>query len=104
MAGYAAREKPSESVGMPLWAKALAIEDRKGARLVLVTTDLIGLPRSLSDVVGARVEKEYGLARSRLVLNSSHTHAGPVVWSTDRLAPGLSDEQKRVVMEYRNAL
>jgi hypothetical protein len=104
MAGYAAREKPSESVSARLWSKALAIEDRKGARLVLVTTDLIGLPRSVSDVVGARVEKEYGLSRSRLVLNSSHTHAGPIVWSSERLAPGLPDEQKRVVMEYRNAL
>jgi neutral ceramidase len=104
MAGYAAREKLSDGVAMRLSAKALAIEDRKGASLVIVTTDLIGLPRSVSDVVGARVEKEYGLARSRLVLNSSHTHAGPVVWSSERLAPGLSDEQKRVVMEYRNAL
>ena len=29
---------------MRLYAKALAIEDRKGDRLVLVTTDLMGLP------------------------------------------------------------
>jgi hypothetical protein len=104
MAGYAARENSSDAVSMRLWAKALAIEDRKGARLVLVTSDLIGLPRSVSDVVGARVEKEYGLDRSRLLLNSSHTHAGPIVWSSERLNPGLPDEQKRVVMEYRNAL
>ena len=42
--------------------------------------------------------------RSRLVLNSSHTHAGPIVWPSGRLASELRDEQKRVVMEYRNAL
>jgi neutral ceramidase len=104
MAGYAAREKLSEGVEMRLWAKALAIEDPKGKRLVLVTTDLIGLPRTVTDVVGARLEKEYGLERSRLVLNSSHTHAGPIVWSSERRASELPDEQKRVVMEYRNAL
>ena len=104
MAGYGGRDQPSQSVAMRLYAKALAIEDRKGGRLVLVTTDLLGLPRSVSDVVGARVEKEYGLERSRLILNSSHTHAGPIVGSEGRLASELRDEQKRVVMEYRNAL
>ena len=38
------------------------------------------------------------------MLNSSHTHAGPIVGSEGRLASELPDEQKRVVMEYRNAL
>jgi hypothetical protein len=104
LAGYGGRDKLSESVAMRLYAKALAIEDRKGGRVVLVTTDLIGLPRSVSDVVGARVEKEYGMDRSRLVLNSSHTHAGPIVWPSGRLVSELRDEEKRVVMEYRNAL
>jgi len=104
LAGYGAREKPSESVAMRLYAKALALEDRRGGRLVLITTDLIGLPRSVSDVVGARIQKDYGLERSRLVLNSSHTHAGPIVWPSGRLASELREEQKRAVMEYRNAL
>jgi len=71
---------------------------------VLVTSDLIGLPHSVSDMVGATVEKKFGLTRNRLLLNSSHTHAGPIVWSSDRLAPGLSDDQKQVVMQYRNNL
>ena len=104
MAGYAARKEVSRGVAMQLWAKALAIEDRKGSRVVLVTTDLIGLPASVSDVVAAEVTKSYGLERSRLILNSSHTHAGPVVWRSGRLTAELPDEQKRVVMEYRSAL
>jgi neutral/alkaline ceramidase-like enzyme len=104
MAGYAARENSSNATASRLWLKALAMEDRKGKRVVLVTSDLIGLPQSVSDVVGATVEKKFGLTRNRLLLNSSHTHAGPIVWSSDRLAPGLSDEQKQVVMQYRNTL
>jgi neutral ceramidase len=104
MAGYSVREKPSESVAQRLWAKALAIEDRKGSRVVLVTTDLIGLPRNVADAVGAQVAKQYGLERSRLLLNSSHTHAGPIVGSEGRLIGELPDEQRRVVMEYRNLL
>src|ERR1700751_707215 len=77
MSGYAGRDHPSEGALHDLWAKALAIEERKGARVVIVSTDLIGLPRSISDIVAARVQKEYGIDRAHLVLNSSHTHTGP---------------------------
>ena len=80
MSGYASRNHPSEGVVHQLWAKALAIEDAKSGRLVIVTTDLVGLPRAVTDVVAARVQKEYGLDRSRILLNSAHTHTGPVVW------------------------
>jgi len=104
MAGYAARTTPSQSVAMRLYAKALAIEDQKGGRVVLVTTDLLGLPRNVSDLVAARVDKEFGIERSRLLLNSSHTHAGPIVGTSGRLASQLPDEQKRVLMEYRSAV
>ncbi|MCP5113360.1 MAG: hypothetical protein GY953_21210, partial [bacterium] len=55
LSGYAGRSKPSEGVQQSLWAKALAIEDGSGGRLVIVTTDLIGLPRAMSDEVAARV-------------------------------------------------
>src|SRR2546425_8340623 len=74
LSGYANRKHPSDGVLHDLWAKALAIEDPKGGRVVIVTTDLIGLPRGISELIGARVLKEFGLERARLVLNSSHTH------------------------------
>src|SRR6476646_8617970 len=79
LSGYANRTHASEGVVHDLKAKALAIEDKSHGRLVIVTTDLIGLPRSITDVVAARVEKEHGLDRARLIMNSSHTHAGPLV-------------------------
>jgi neutral ceramidase len=79
MSGYASRNKPSEGIYERLWAKALAIENGRRNRVVIVTTDLIGLPRSVSEEVAARVLKEYKLDRSQLLLNSSHTHTGPVV-------------------------
>ena len=40
MIGYATRKHPSDGVIQDLWAKALAIEDSKGARTVIVTMDL----------------------------------------------------------------
>ena len=47
MAGYAARTKPSEGKIHDLHAKALALESKHGTRLVVVSVDLIGVPREL---------------------------------------------------------
>ena len=79
MSGYAARTRPSEGVYQELWAKALALRDGEGHQAVVVTTDLIGLSRAISDEVAARVEACFGVERRGLVLNGSHTHCGPVV-------------------------
>src|SRR2546423_13715524 len=79
MAGYASRNKPAEGKEHDLHAKALALEDANGVVLVLVTTDLVGLPRAVSEPVAREVAKRAGIARERLMLTSSHTHCGPVV-------------------------
>src|SRR5947209_6156675 len=104
LSGYAGRTHPSEGAIHDLWAKALAIEDRKGARVVIVTTDLIGLPRSISDIVAARIQKQYGLDRAHLVLNSSHTHTGPLVRRNLEMLFELSPEDSQVVSDYSTKL
>jgi hypothetical protein len=104
LSGYGSRTRPSEGVLHDLWAKALALEDNKGNRVVIVSTDLIGLPRSISDLVAARVQKQYGLERSRLVLNSSHTHTGPMLRGNLDIMFALPDEQKAIIEEYSRTL
>ena len=100
LSGYGNRTHASEGVIQDLWAKALAIEDRKGARVVIVSTDLIGLPRGIADTVAARVLKEYGIDRAHLVLNSSHTHTGPLLRGNLELMFDLSPEDSQVVSDY----
>ncbi len=77
MAGFASRNRPSESVEAQLHAKALAIRDGSGAVSVIVTADLIGFRRAISDVIAQRCLEKYGLKRERLLLNASHVHSGP---------------------------
>jgi neutral ceramidase len=79
MAGYSSRNKPAEGKEHDLFAKAVALEDSAGTVLVIVGTDLVGLPRSISEPVAREVAKRAGLPRERLMLTSSHTHCGPVV-------------------------
>jgi hypothetical protein len=77
MAGYAARDKPSEGKVHDLYAKALALEDAKGTRLVIVTLDLIGIPRALRDGLEGEAGRRFALPPEGLLLNASHTHCGP---------------------------
>lgn len=104
LSGYAARKKPSEGVKQELWAKALAFADKKNGKFVVVTTDLIGMSRSIAERVGAEVEKKYGLRRAQLMINSSHTHSGPTVRDNLETMFDLTPEQKQVIVEYGNGL
>ncbi len=100
LSGYASRNHPSEGVLVDLWAKALAIADPKGNTVVIVTTALIGLPRSITDPVAARIEKQYGLNRAQIVFNSSHTHTGPVTRGNLEIMWDLSSEEKERIAAY----
>ncbi len=104
LSGYGNRTHASEGTLTDLWAKALAIEDHKGGRVVIVGTDLVGLPRVITDLVAARVLKEYGLDRSRLVINSSHTHTGPLIRANLTTMFDLDAEQRQRVDDYSREL
>jgi hypothetical protein len=103
LSGYASRNKPAEGVRQKLWAKALAFDDGK-TRTVIVTTDLIGLPRAITDVVSARALKEFKLERSGLLFNSSHTHTGPVIRANLATMYDLTAEQQQRINEYSEQL
>jgi hypothetical protein len=100
MSGYAARTHPSEGVEQDLWAKALALRDGEGRLAVLVTTDLIGLPRVLSGEVAERVRERFQVERSQLVLSASHTHCGPAVRKNLAVLYDLGEEDRRRVDAY----
>ena len=87
-----------------LWAKALVIEDSGGGRVVLVTTDLVGLPKEISEEVAARLKAKYGLERSQILLNASHTHLGPVVWPNLKNMFFFDSEEKQRVVQYAKRL
>jgi hypothetical protein len=83
MAGYAARKEPAEGTEQELYAKALAVEDHDGQRVVLLTMDLIGVLDELRQAVAQRIETEYQLAPHALLMNASHTHCGPAYGRDD---------------------
>lgn len=100
LAGYAARTKPSEGKIHDLYAKALVLEDAKGNRLVIVTTDLLGFPRPVAEAIADEAKRRFKLSRQRLALTSSHTHTGPVVGHSLNGAYDLNAEQVAAVQAY----
>jgi beta-galactosidase len=78
LTGYGARPAPTSEIRQRLHAKALAFSDARGRPAVLITSDLIGIPRHVSDDVARRLEPA-GVARERLAVSATHTHTGPML-------------------------
>jgi hypothetical protein len=98
MAGYAARNRPSEGVLHPLFAKAMLLEDSQGNRGLILSLDLIGFRDNVTDEVCRQIQERTGLAREQILICFSHTHTGPIV--NLGTIPGYSvDEANRAVIE-----
>jgi neutral ceramidase len=106
MSGYAGRDHAAEGKLTDLWAKALVLEDADERRLVLVTLDLVGIDRELSQSICRQLGERHGLERSQIALCVSHTHTGPVVGRN--LGPThylrLDEAQRTLVDRYTNFL
>lgn len=104
MAGYAARTRPAEGKIQDLHAKALALDDGQGRRLVIVTADLIAIPRSLREDLERRAREAHRLPPEALLINASHTHCGPELRGVKALVLGLEAAEARRVDAYHEWL
>jgi len=100
LAGFGSRTRPAEGKATELHAKALALRDERGTRLVIVTHDLIGIPRTLRERVAGRVGKRFDLPSASLLLNASHTHCGPELKMTATALEELSEERQKLTTLY----
>lgn len=106
MSGYGGRNEPAEHKLTDLWAKALVLEDSIGQQAVLVTLDLVGIHRDLSQTLSKTICEKHALERKQLAFCCSHTHTGPVVGQN--LAPlhylTLDARQQMMIDEYKDVL
>ena len=104
MAGYAARNKPSEGTAQELYAKTLILEDARGKRLAIITLDLIGVPKGFRDDVVAACGKKFQLPAESLLLNASHTHCGPELRVFKIRHYGVDASREAQAIEYTRGL
>jgi hypothetical protein len=100
MAGYAARTCPAEGVALPLHAKALALEDERGHRAVLLTAELLGVTAAMTTRVAEALRRRHGIDREGLLVNASHTHSGPVTADMLSIAYELPAGQPERIAAY----
>lgn len=104
--GFASRTHPATGRLTDLWAKALALQDENGKRVVFVGMDLGGIREGVSIHVRDAIQKKYGLAKDQIMLNCSHTHSGP---STNlNMEPGLcgcyGEDMEKMIVDYTKDL
>ncbi len=100
MAGYGSRDKPAEGKLHDLWVKALALEDANGRRAVIVSTDTLGIPRIIYNRTLSALKQRLQLEPAQIMLNSSHTHCGPVLRGALKVAYPLDEEQIEKIDAY----
>lgn len=100
LAGYGGRTQPAEGKLHDLWIKALALEDAQGYRVVLLTSDLCGMPKWMYDSVCEKLEKSHQLKREQIRITNSHNHCAPAVRGDLEDYYPLDDLQRQLVYDY----
>jgi len=108
MAGFAARQTPSEGVAADLHVKVMALEDGHGRTSLLITADLIGFSSALAEEICSQIRRRADIPRARILLAPSHTHAGPVLGGPRSresvVSANISEEQQKVIDAYTEDL
>ena len=82
MSGYGGRTHESEGKVHDLYARAAALQDASGKRVVMVSLDLVGVPKVMAERVSAAAKAKHKLDRADLMFCCSHTHCGPALDQT----------------------
>ena len=99
LAGYGSARPPDGKIH-DLWVKVLALQDGQGKRVVLATTDHMGMSKTIYESLYSKVASRFGLLRSEFMLTFSHNHCGPCLKDDLIDYYPADDEQRRLVKEY----
>jgi hypothetical protein len=100
LAGYASRSEPFTGVLDDLHMKALAIEDASGTRALIITADLIGFTAEVGDPIRERIASATKIPRENVLLNASHTHAGPALALQQRERSVVKEDHAEKTIAY----
>ncbi len=78
MGGFGGRTHGAVGIHDPLRSKAIAISDGDAAALI-ITNDILNVSYEFMDELNAEIGKRCGLAAEQVLVNTSHTHSGPLM-------------------------
>jgi len=92
MAGYAGRDRGSETIDDELYCKALVLCDCE-TKLAIVTNDLIGIDNIFVRRTRELIEEATGIPKSNVLICASHTHFGPEIRRKEEATIEESDDK-----------
>lgn len=104
LTGYAVRTKPATGKIHDLWAKALYIASAPANKTVIVTTDVLGLTPQIHEEVADALNRKFNFQKSQIILNSSHTHSGPMIWPSLEMIGDYDSAAVKKFNQYKNFL
>ncbi|WP_114578728.1 neutral/alkaline non-lysosomal ceramidase N-terminal domain-containing protein [Saliphagus sp. LR7] len=102
LVGFAARDGPMEGVEHDIHARAVAVEDRTGRRLVALSYELLFVFETQRAFLERECTERFDLEPEALFITPSHTHYGP---DYDLHEEGLEadyDRDETLVASYRD--
>jgi hypothetical protein len=100
LAGYASRDHESEGVLIPIFVKALALRDAEDHVGVMVSCDVLGFPKDVSDRIRGRLKDKLKIEPAQIILNASHTHTAPVLSRSLWCMYPVNDAQRAKIDAY----
>ncbi len=97
--GYGGRERGADAVRDDLYATSLVLADGE-TTVALVTCDLCALPAQQVRYVQRRLEERAGIPPGHVLINTSHTHSGPLTTFNEETPAGL----RRVVLNLLDGI
>ena len=94
MAGFIARDKPSEGIHDPLFARTLVLSDEKQI-IALISLDLLGIDEDLTNEIRNKAKEKLNI-QNNIIIHATHTHSGPCIQNNILL--------EQVDINYRNFL
>lgn len=73
---------PDQIILDPLYATCVAISDEAGSTVLLFSYDLIHHGDRSVNAIREAIEKELGIPGNRVMLQGTHTHSAPDLWSS----------------------
>jgi neutral ceramidase len=87
LSGYGSRNKPSEGILDPLYAKALVLDDGQ-CKIAIVSADLLWVPLEMTSEIRQQVQEKLGIPPQNVMICGTHTHFAPKI---DRIAKDWPD-------------
>ena len=81
LAGYGTKRAPDGKIH-DLWVKVLAVRASDGKRVVMATTDHMGMSKTIYESLYAKLDRRFSLERSEFMLTFSHNHCVSISAST----------------------